>query len=492
MVLTGRTFAWAFVAMLAVELLALAVFFSPIARTSALLVVVLAFLILALRRLDLAFLVMTGELVVGSQGHLLDLSFHGLVLSLRMAFFVVLFCVWLARRIQAKDLPFRTSPFFGSTMAFLAVVVLGIAIGLVRGNNVQDVYLDANAFLFLVLAPLIMEQVKDRRQISRVIQVIMAGMVFLALQSLVLLAVFSHGSTYLPEIYRWVRDSRLYEINRIASNFFRIFSQAQFFSLPALLLLLVASMSGGFPAKNTTRFLLGLATLVVVLVSFSRSFWLALVLAGVIAVPWAAKRLGCSWKRFARISAAGVTLVVLALLVISFAANFPYLWNRPGGQHTLALLEERTTDTQEAAAGSRYALFGPLTRAALRHPVLGSGFGTAVTYATKDPHFVDVAGGVRTTYAFEWGYLDLWLKTGILGLGVVILFLVAVVRTLFAAWKSSPADRWLLAWMLLSVLVLVVTHALTPYLNHPIGLFLLLLAAATGEGVLHKSVESTT
>lgn len=486
---TGKTFAWAFVGMLAVELAALAVFFSPAARGAAFAVLLLAFFLLAVRRFDLAFLVMSGELIIGSQGHLLDATFQGIVVSLRMAFFTILFLVWLAHRIRTKTFPFRSSYFFGPTIALLALVFFGVAIGLIRGNGLKSVYLDSNAFLFLALAPIIFEQMKDRGQIVRVLQVLMAGIVFLALQSLALLAAFSHSSIYLPELYRWVRDSRLYEINGIASNFFRIFSQAQFFALPALFILLAASMRGAVERKKVCL-ALALPALTVVLMSFSRSFWLALGFVGLCAVPWVARRLHCGWKRLARIAVATALLLVLALLVISFSANFPYLWNRPGGQHTLALLGDRTTDTQEPAAGSRYALLRPLVRAALRHPILGSGFGTTVTYTTKDPHFVDASGGLRTTYAFEWGYLDLWLKTGVVGLGVVAVFLFAVFRALRSAWERSPSDRWLIVWVFLSILALVLTHALTPYLNHPIGLFLLLLGAALGESLSRKTVSS--
>ena len=55
---------------------------------------------------------------------------------------------------------------------------------------------------------------------------------------------------------------------------------------------------------------------------------------------------------------------------------------------------------------------------------MGRGFGATVTYQTRDPRILaDNGSGEYTTYAFEWGWLDIWLKLGIFGLAAYFLLI---------------------------------------------------------------------
>lgn len=171
----------------------------------------------------------------------------------------------------------------------------------------------------------------------------------------------------------------------------------------------------------------------------------------------------------------------LQLGILSLIVNIPL----PGTTSVsiASLVEERTSDvTEEAAGASRFALLKPLFTAISKHPVWGQGFGTTVSYASKDPRALEASGGgLYTTFAFEWGYLDLWLKLGLLGLGIYTYFLWVVAKQGWEAWKkrlADPNDQLLLVGTVISCVVLLAIHATTPYLNHPLGIGFIMLAAS--------------
>lgn len=105
------------------------------------------------------------------------------------------------------------------------------------------------------------------------------------------------------------------------------------------------------------------------------------------------------------------------------------------------------------------------------HPFAGSGFGATVTYLSADPRVVAQTGGLYTTYAFEWGWMDLWIKFGVFGVLAFLFLLWRVGRRV----SRSPLPEWIRLTMLASLVALSATHFFTPYLNHPLGLFALIV-----------------
>jgi O-antigen ligase len=106
---------------------------------------------------------------------------------------------------------------------------------------------------------------------------------------------------------------------------------------------------------------------------------------------------------------------------------------------------------------------------------LGHGFHQTVTYQSSDPRIKNAANpqGWLTTDTFELAYLDMLLKFGIIGLAS---FLAALLFLLFSLGKnyfSNPCSIQVLPWLILALLI---THSFTPYLNHPLGIGLVLTA----------------
>jgi O-antigen ligase len=139
------------------------------------------------------------------------------------------------------------------------------------------------------------------------------------------------------------------------------------------------------------------------------------------------------------------------------------------------VLSDRATQTNESAIGSRWALLPELWSSILDAPLLGSGFGKTVTYYSSDPRvLLNNPTGEYTTYAFEWGWLDIWLKLGLLGL---ISYLWLIVMQIIKIGRFRGEFKPLSRLSLLAILATLTTvHIFTPYINHPLGIGMILLA----------------
>jgi O-antigen ligase len=120
------------------------------------------------------------------------------------------------------------------------------------------------------------------------------------------------------------------------------------------------------------------------------------------------------------------------------------------------------------------AELSPLGAQIKKAPVFGSGFGTTLTFKSEDPRVTTVnPTGMYTTSAFEWGYLDITMKIGIVGLGIY-LYLIWKIGT--GLWKKR-ADNYNLG-LLLGLIALLVINIFSPYLNHPLGIGYLMILTA--------------
>jgi O-antigen ligase len=108
-------------------------------------------------------------------------------------------------------------------------------------------------------------------------------------------------------------------------------------------------------------------------------------------------------------------------------------------------------------------------------PLLGSGFGTTVTYMSSDPRIVSTTGGTYTTAAFEWNYHDILVKMGLLGLLAYGYLLYAIFLVL---WRSDERER---RWLVPAFFALLMLNVVSPFLNHPLGIGYLALLLALAE-----------
>lgn len=221
--------------------------------------------------------------------------------------------------------------------------------------------------------------------------------------------------------------------------------------------------------------------------SFSRSFWLA----GILSLVAFLILLLIQRERFGRVFYFGILSVVIATIGAGLTLGVAAFPIPPGTSGGSSIFKERVEKFKEAAASSRMSQIRPLLTAIAKHPAIGSGFGQTVTYQSQDPRVVKShPGGWYTTMAFELGWLEMWLKLGLLG---VLAYLYLLWRILKAGWiivrhperaervegsQGLPMGRYLVLGSLAGLIAIVITHGVSPYLNHPLGIGIVILLTA--------------
>ena len=412
----------ALAAMVGVEVTSFVGYVVPGIGTAAFVVVVSAAALASIFKLELGVYVLAAELALGGHGYLLRLSVGGATISLRHALFIILIAAWMiqvGRNRQAVIRRLRQTP-RGIAIAYLALLTV-VGFATVNGGlryNPGTVFFDANAWLFLLLAPVVVTSLHATEQFWRLTQVLATGAVVMAFKTLWLLYAFARAAPGTELVYRWIRDLRLGEIAHISGPVYRIFLPSQMFAL--VILALVTALLLGRALKNRRDLLAAgalwyLASLTL-LVSQSRSFWVGGVLVLFTLLWLAHRRFGFDLRRVASVGLLAAFVVFTQQSVVAMVTGAD------------AGLYRRLQDIpSEPAGASRLNQVGPLASAIADRPLLGSGFGTAVTYRSLDPRIVKShPGGWITTTAFELGYLDVALKIGLVGLGILILLVAAV------------------------------------------------------------------
>jgi O-antigen ligase len=235
----------------------------------------------------------------------------------------------------------------------------------------------------------------------------------------------------------------------------------------ALFLALFASLKN---YKNITNYLLAIFFSSALLISFSRSFWVAMTMALIFSLvliiylySWRKMLISLTWF---------ILSVIGGFALIYLVAVFPY--PNPGKFNADFL--NRVSSGSEAALTSRWSLLPVLIKEIGKEPFLGQGYGATITYISSDPRILEKnQSGAYTTYAFEWGYFDIWLKIGLLGLLSYLLIIFQLIKK--SIIYGHKYNNFFLLGLSASLVFLAITNFFTPYLNHPLGIGILILGA---------------
>lgn len=433
------------------------------------------------KNLEYGLIVILAELLVGGKGYLFSQVFGSGKISIRIALFTVVIVIWLLRH-RGNGNPLTRIPLvFRKWLIFLGVVLVwGVAFGLINQRGIGTVYFDANAFLFFLLAPVVFSPTVNLVRLRDfLLLVVAAATTVLGVKSLLSLGLFAHVDPgQLNSFYRWIRVTGVGEIAYINGNAYRVFFQSQIWGMFGAFLIAALLLPGRdriqMPKWLFIPLVLGSTA---VLISLSRSFWAGGLVALLTGIVLGFAHFRWNLKQFLLIGAVSLGIIGLSYTLTSWALNFPYPFPPSRGSQAAKLIGQRfETIGGEAAVSSRLNELEPLREGILRNPAIGSGFGTQLTYTSNDPRQLQSPNhGVYTTYAFEWGYLDLILKIGLIGLVMYLGLLWAIGRQL---WLNQTRFGF---GLLLALISLAVVHITTPYLNHPLGIGLLVLAIGLGS-----------
>ncbi len=474
-----------------IELLSFCAWIFPVFNTFCFFIILALVLLLSLKNLSHGLLIASSELIIGSYGYLfsLNISQGANIISLRLGIFIVIMLAWAINTVRGDGFQsywsrLKNFHFFRYYLLLAIALVWGFVFALIRGNDFGNIFLDFNNWLFfLYLLPLIAVGHEEKFWSSLKI-VALACLLWLIIKTLLLFYIFSHQFIWaLPEVYRWVRDTRVGEITQFKGSFYRIFLQSQIYCLLAFFIFLPTIKKT--LSRRYLIFLVG--CLSVVLTSFSRSFWAGFVLGLITAGGLLVYKLWItahgskeSFKRFFIYVLHFLTVCFLAFILIFAVAYAP----PKAKTNLMASLGQRATEI-EAAGSSRLSMLKPLLISIVNHPIIGSGFGTTVTYESLDPRIIPATAGGSgefTTYAFEWGYLDLLLKIGLFGVFIYLLLIYKLLQTLWQQVKSAISNQQsaisnLSLGLSLAIIALLAVNIFTPYLNHPLGIGFVLVVS---------------
>ncbi len=500
-------------------------FLYPVFNKACFFAILILALILSLEKLEYGIYIMLAELFIGSFGYLFFYEIGGTAISIRIGFFLIIMSVWLTKflinkkerkefldklkenkfaplnksidSIEDKKAGTYLTGFLKYYFLLFLFLAWGVIWGLIRKNGISNVFFDANSYLYFALIFPFVYAIKEKEHLKAIFEILIASIIILSLKTIFLLFIFSHKMYYAMEfLYRWVRDFRLGEITLWQGGFYRIFFQSHIYVLIALFFA-VASMlpecnkmlqSNSRKIQNSKlkiqngsvklkifsfNFLLFILFLSVILLGMSRSFWVGGFIAVIAMYIVFIFKLKYSWKKLAKFTLQLALGMILSLALIFLVVKFPY--PKESAEFSVDLLSERASSVSgEAGASSRWNLLPVLTRVIINHPIIGSGFGSTITYKSGDPRVLASSPtGEYTTYAFEWGYLDIIFKIGFAGMLAYLFLVWKIFKEYWNILRETYSVNVL--GCMLAVIVILATSVFSPYMNHPLGIGYLML-----------------
>jgi hypothetical protein len=442
-------------------------------------IVSLAGLILALKDVRYGLMLAFAELFIGSMGRLFYLEIGGLTLSVRISLWLIIMSVWLGKTLieimrTKKIKKFFSLPYGRYFYSLFIFIALGVLVGHLNHNQSANIFFDVNNWLYLAYIFPIASGFKKQPEWQDLLRLFIASCAWLGAKTLLLLYSFSHNLFWANlEVYKWIRQTGVGEITEMQSGWFRLFFQSHIYIVFAFCFLLpfFVSIVRHHDKKNHWAAVCGLIlSLTIIVIGMSRSFWVGLGACGAVFVVYLIKE-KISWQNWLKIFSWLIFSLAAAFVVITVIVKFPF--PTPGRSLSAWDILNERSQMNESAVSSRWNLLPKLWDKIKASPLTGSGFGTTVSYKSSDPRVLEQsADGSYETYAFEWGWLDLWLKLGLVGVIIYLIFLFNLIRN---AWLMKNDFGPGIA---LFVFTLAGLNFFTPYLNHPLGLGALMLAAA--------------
>ncbi|MFA6252674.1 MAG: O-antigen ligase family protein [Patescibacteria group bacterium] len=412
------------------------------------------------------------ELFWGSMGRSIEYGFF----SLRWLIFIITILFFLIANFgKYKSLKIFQNQAIGRIFViYICLMIFLVLLAIINRHSLSNIFFDANAYLFFLYLPIWLEYY-DGSVFKKIVNILLASCLVIAVKTIIVFYLFTQSSFDLVGLYKWVRDTRTGEITRLDNGFARIFFQSQIYLLLAWSIIfdrvikyrprgdrppLGSEPRGrGLDGKlNAKKFFYLVILSTAIYISLSRSLWLGLLLI-IITLLILNKKILVSLRYLFFIG-----LTTYALVVVLF--NIPKY-------HQINLLNNRSLSSQEAALSTRTLLLPVMLDSIYDSPIIGHGFGQELTFLSNDPRSKNAQNpnGQRTTFSFEWGWLDFMLKGGLLLPLFFVYSLVYIIRALYVIIRSKPE---FIAWLAM-FLALPLIHVFTPYLNHPLGLGLLIL-----------------
>lgn len=481
-------------------------------------IIILICFYLIRKNLSYGVLMLLAELFIGAKGYLFSTNILDFIVSIRLALFIIIFLAWLIEKVKHRDIKFISTKFFLPFSIFTVWLVVGVITALINGNYIKNIFFDVNGYMYFALAFVVFDTLISEPRIKQLFNTLVAGGLAISILAIYMFLNFtilhqdsrpdmanaisteqtideeeedeegkkiSHSITakyelrsfevirntlnQKPMIYRWSQDTGMGEISYLAGPFFRAFSSGQLYSLIIFIMVLTFLFKREKWVFDRTTWLLlifGVLSGLALLVCFSRSLWLGLI-AGILFILFNLSR-----KRAGKIIIIILVLISLTSAVVYFIV--PDAFEVVGGR-----LSSIINPSEESSGTNRINILTPARNKILEHPIIGSGFGSTIIYESVTPEKL----GTLRVFAFEWSYIDTMIEIGLIG---VVLYLWLIIRIFREGYRlitkeslKNNKDVIILILALMSaIFAMLVANITTPYLNHPLGIGLIITTMA--------------
>ncbi|MFH1292066.1 MAG: O-antigen ligase family protein [bacterium] len=383
--------------------------------------------------------IIAGEMILGGIGGFFNIE----EISLRTALLVCSISIFIIQKIRAGQIKQAIQEdkfvcyFF---LAIYSIVAISTVRGYLFGNDLKLIISDAIPYLFLLyyfpLKELWLVDKFKKLILNLVTATVIGNLVFV----LFTFIIYSAGLAELQNTYyKWFRDVAGGKITDLKTGFFRIVLNEHLLLVPLLLYYLhkVINKHG--------RKLLSVLLLIILSVNLTRIYILALLFGLIIMFAWK------NWRRWLVVSLASGLIFISSFTSIHLVSSR----GQDLGWEVFGLRVQSIAKPEiEPSALSRMLLLPKIGEKIVDKPILGHGLGDAVTV------YSPVVEKEITTPHFDWGYLEIWVEMGMIGILIWLGFLVLVlIKT-----KNIP--------ILVSLLVINLT---SPAFFHVMGIVLLII-----------------
>ena len=164
------------------------------------------FLVIGLIRLEFAFYILLIELFIGSKGYLIYFEGDGLIMPIRIIFWLIFMGLWFSKilvpiikkeKSYTESILFLKSNYFNYYVVLGLFVVIGIFNGYLNRNTLDDIFFDFNGWLYFLLVFPAYNVLLKKNRLNELALVFASSMLWISFKTYLILYIFSHNFAFL-------------------------------------------------------------------------------------------------------------------------------------------------------------------------------------------------------------------------------------------------------------------------------------------------------
>lgn len=414
--------------------------------------ILLTTIYLLIKKNNIAWLIIVGEIILGGGGG----YFQVLNISLRTLLLLSSISIYALQNIRLKNKNLKIFSLQSSILIILLLwACISSIIGYFNNHNLHLIYSDLIPYFYLLYLFPLRELIRNENFKQTALSMFYATIVGNTIFILFTFFGFSFGWFELQDaFYHWYRDVALGKITAISTGFFRLTLDEHLMLIPVALFFINKTIKDQLSKINYQIPLITYSLLLIVLsINITRIYLVALFIGYLFIFT---KQ---NWKKWFEYG-----LLTGAIFLISFCSlNIIATRGESLGFELLGLRLGSVVAPQiEESSMSRILLLKPIWEKIKTSPVLGEGLGA--TISAYSPIFKETI----TTSHFDWGWLEIIVELGVIGLFIWLLFLTSYILKLITKYKIKNTEVKI---SFLSILIaLLIINTTSPALFHSLGI----------------------